>query len=159
MPSIYQVLDSLGIKYKRFDHVAVFTCDESSKISVDSPGAHTKNLFLRTEKSERYYLLTTECKKRIDLKKLASHLGPERLTFGKPDKLQELLGLTPGSVSPLGLVNDTSHQVTLLVDSSLKDYPSLLVHPNDNTATLELSWPDFNKFLSHTGHSCLIIQA
>src|SRR3989344_2620808 len=150
---ILQVLDSLGINYKRFDHVAVFTCEESSKIHIDSPGAHTKNLFLKTEKPpHKYFLYTLECKQHADLKNLRLRLNSDRLTFANDQELQAILGLTPGSVSPLVLINDISHQVTYLIDRQLTTYNSLLVHPNDNTATLEISWPDFEKFLSRTGH-------
>ena len=155
MQEVLDLLNSLNIKYIKHDHPAVFTCDEADKYWVNSQAAHTKNLFLKTEKPpHKYFLYILECKNRADLKKLSVDLGLGRLTFGKDAELLEILGLTPGSVSPFGLINDKDHQVQVLIDSQLTThYSSLLFHPNTNTATLEISKEDFLKFLSHTNHS------
>ena len=156
MPNIIEILDSLDIKFKRFGHPAVFTVEQAQHHAAHMPSVgHTKNLFLKTEKSPtRYYLYTLPHHQRADLKSLAKSLDLScRLTFASDSELKELLGLTPGSVSPLGLINDTSHRVQFLISSELLHNSHILMHPNDNTATIEISVPDFQKFLSHTGHT------
>ncbi|MBI2008111.1 prolyl-tRNA synthetase associated domain-containing protein [Candidatus Amesbacteria bacterium] len=159
MKNVYQILDSLGVKYVKHEHPAVFTCQEADKYWVNTAAAHTKNLFLKTEKPpHKYFLYILECKKRADLKSLSQSLSIGRLTFAKDYELMTILGLTPGSVSPFGLINDKSHQVQVLIDLSLKDWKILLFHPNTNTVTLEISSDDFTKFLSHTGHKPLPIK-
>lgn len=154
MTNIYQVLDSLDIKYIKHEHPPVFTCEEADKYWINTQAAHTKNLFLKTEKPpHKYFLYILECKKRADLKQLAAKLETGRLTFGKDAELKEMLDLTPGSVSPFGLINDKDHKVAVLINHELTNYELLLFHPNTNTATLEINWDDFHKFLSHTGHT------
>ncbi|TSC85335.1 MAG: hypothetical protein G01um101416_915 [Microgenomates group bacterium Gr01-1014_16] len=153
MKNVLDLLDSLDVKYVKHDHPAVFTCDEADKYWVNTQAAHTKNLFLKAEKPpHKYFLYILECKKRADLKQLAMNLGTDRLTFGKENELKQILGLTPGSVSPFGLINDKDHQVTVLIDHELSTMNYLLFHPNTNTATLEISRAGFDLFLNHTGH-------
>lgn len=157
MTDIYDFLAQINVGYKRFDHPAVFTCDEADKHWVNSQGAHTKNLFLRTKKPPfKYYLYILECSQRADLKELTKKLDLiSRLTFAKDEELKAILDLTPGSVSPFGLINDKGHLVTVILDTRLSGYESLLFHPNTNTSTLEITSADFDKFLSGTGHTPL----
>lgn len=158
MTDIYQILDSIDIKYVIHEHPAVFTCEEANRYWINTEAAHTKNLFLKTEKPpHKYFLYILECKKRADLKKLSADLGLGKLTFGKDAELKEIMGLTPGSVSPFGLINDKDHRVIVLINQSLINYSWLLFHPNTNTATLEISKEDFSKFLHHTGHTPQVI--
>lgn len=153
MESVLKLLDSLDIKYVKHEHPAVFTCEEADKYWVNTQAAHTKNLFLKTEKPpHKYFLYILECKQRADLKKIAANLGTGRLTFGNDQELKEILGLTPGSVSPFGLINDHDHLVTVLIDQQLMTKDYLLFHPNTNTATLEISRSGFDRFLNYTGH-------
>ena len=154
MEEILSLLKNLGIKYVRHDHPPVFTCDEADKYWVDSKAAHTKNLFLKTEKPpHKYFLYILECSQHANLKDLRLRLGSDRLTFANDSELKTILGLTPGSVSPFGLINDKDHKVQVLIDYTLNARRYLLFHPNTNTATLEINWDDFHKFLSHTGHT------
>ena len=158
MESVLKLLDSLSVKYVKHEHPAVFTCEEADKYWINTAAAHTKNLFLKTEKPpHKYFLYILECKKRADLKQLAVKLKTGRLTFGKDEELKHILGLTPGSVSPFGLINDKNHLVTVLINQSLINYSQLLFHPNTNTATLEISKEDFLKFLQHTSHTPIIV--
>ena len=154
MTDILKLLDSLNIKYTRLDHPPVYTCADADKYWINSKAAHTKNLFLKTQKtSHHYFLYILACSQRADLKQLAKSLNlSSRLTFASDQELKAILGLTPGSVSPFGLINDKNHLVTVLVDQRLTTKDKLLFHPNTNTATLEISLDDFLKFLSHTNH-------
>lgn len=155
MADVLQVLKSLAITYKKYDHPAVFTVIEAQTHSANLPKiGNTKNLFLKTEKAPlQYFLYTLPHYKRADLKQLAKFLNlSSRLTFGSDTELLSLLGITPGSVSPLGLINDINHQVVFLLDPELLQNPTILVHPNINTSTIELSLSDFQSFLNHVRH-------
>ncbi len=152
MEDIYQLLDKLSIKYDKYELPAVFTNEESDKICTDIPGKNTKNLFLADEKDQRFYLLTIMHGKRGDLKKFAMLVGERRLHFGNADYLKQLLNLTPGSVSPLGLMHDTNGKVKYFFDSDLLKEEKIYIHPGINTATLGIKLPDFKKFLNFTNH-------
>ena len=152
MDQILHLLKKLGINHILHTHPPVFTCSEADKYWKNSKAAHTKNLFLKTEKPpHKYFLYILECSQRANLKSLSLSLT-SRLTFANNHELSTILGLTPGSVSPFGLIHDKDHKVTVLIDHQLPTMNYLLFHPNINTATLEISWKDFKKFLSHTGH-------
>jgi Ala-tRNA(Pro) deacylase len=152
MQEVLDLLSSLGIKYNKFDHLAVYTCDEAREFQTLTNSARTKNLFLVGEKSRNFYLYILECEAKADLKKLAAKLGESRLTFAKEPDLLHFLGLTPGSVSPFGLIRDTKHQVQVVINTNLKKYSWLSFHPNTNTATVEIKWNDFIKFLTSIDH-------
>jgi Ala-tRNA(Pro) deacylase len=113
---------------------------------------HCKNLFLRNKKGDRHYLVVAEHRKPVDLQALVKKLGDDRLSFGSPERLQRHLGLTPGSVSPFGLINDPAHAVRVVIDADLRDASSVAFHPNVNTATLRITSADFLRFLESTGH-------
>ncbi len=158
MKDIYKVLEELQIVYEKYDHPAVFTVAEAEKYDIRIEAAHTKNLFLTNKKEDKYYLVVVPSKKRADMKKLAKDLGASRLSFGKPEKLLEYLNLTPGSVSPFGLINDTNHKVTVVVDTDLLSAPVVGFHPNINTATLVVKSEDFLKFLKFTGNELITVK-
>lgn len=117
--AIYSLLDQLAIPYQRVDHPPVFTCEEASKLLPDLPAAKTKNLFLRDPKSERLFLVVSPEDHRVDLKALAVMLGVKRLSFGSPERLDAVLGLTPGSVTLLAMVRDREKAVELVVDEAI----------------------------------------
>jgi Ala-tRNA(Pro) deacylase len=148
---IVEYLQNLGIPYQRFDHVAVFTVEESSTLPP-MPGADTKNLFLQEEKGSKYFLVTVPHTKRTDLKKLAEVLGVKRLVFGSPEKLKEYLGVEPGSVTVLGLMHDTHHAVEFWIDEEVWNADEIQCHPLINTATLVIPRAGMQKFLDATGH-------
>ena len=116
-------------------------------------GAAVKNLFLRNKKGDRHYLVILGIEKQADLRHLVKVIGDDRLSFGSPERLNRYLGVTPGSVSPLGLIHDTGHSVRVIVDSDLRSASRLIFHPNDNTASLTISGPDFVRFLEDRGNS------
>jgi Ala-tRNA(Pro) deacylase len=147
-PAVYAALDALGIAYERYEHPAVFNADDASKYWNPIAGTQCKNLFLRNKKGDRHYLVVLEISKRADLKDLVKLVGDDRLSFGSPERLMTELGLTPGSVSPFGLLNDADGSVRVLVDRDLRGADRLIFHPNINTASVVVSWSDLERFLS-----------
>jgi Ala-tRNA(Pro) deacylase len=147
-PPVYDALDALGIRYERYEHPAVFTAEDASKYWDPIPGTQCKNLFLRNKKGDRHYLVILEVSKRADLKDLVRLVGDDRLSFGSPDRLMAKLGLTPGSVSPFGLINNADGSVRVLIDQDLRGKDRLIFHPNINTASVVVSWTDLEKFLA-----------
>ena len=125
----------------------MFTSEEADVHWRDLPGVRVKNLFLRNKKGDRHYLAIVPVAKRVDLKDLVKTLGDDRLSFGSPDRLMAELGLTPGSVSPFGLLNDPDGSVIVIVDEDLRGAGGLIFHPNINTASVVISWDDLERFL------------
>lgn len=160
--SVVRLLDTLaglGVSYARFDHPAVFTCDEAdAALPATVGGAHTKNLFLRDAKGRRHWLLVTDCAKPVDLRALAPVLGADRLSLGSPDRLARFLGVTPGSVTVFGLVNDPAHEVELAVDRMVWDAEAWRCHPLVNTVTLVVGRQDIERFLTATGHQPRVVE-
>lgn len=154
---IYTYLTSHTIEYQRFDHPAVFTCEESALLP-DMPGANTKNLFLRNKKGTEYFLVSVGHSKQVDLKALSKLLDKGNLSFGSEDRLMEYLQLTPGSVTILGLIHDPDHHVELILDEEIWNAESVLCHPLINTATLSISHENLEKFLDATGHKAMVIE-
>ncbi|HYM22589.1 MAG TPA: prolyl-tRNA synthetase associated domain-containing protein [Vicinamibacterales bacterium] len=145
-------LRELGIPFTRKDHPPVATVEEAAVHWADIDATHCKNLFLRNQKGDRHYLVVIEHTKRADLRKVADQIGDGKLSFGSPERLLKHLGLTPGSVSPFGLINDTTHGVRVVLDRDLKSAQRLSFHPNINTATLTVAAPDFQRFLDASGN-------
>ena len=158
MSDIYEVLAELGIPFQKHEHPPVFTVEEADDHTGDLPGARTKNLFLRNKKGDRHYLVTLESRKPVDLKALRKMLGESSLSFASPERLREHLGLTPGAVSPFGIVNDRERKVVVVIDGELWREELLNYHPNDNRATLTLSRADFQRFLEHCGNEVRILE-
>ena len=156
--AVYAALDALGISYERFDHPAVFTAADASRYWDPIPGMQCKNLFLRNKKGNRHYLLVVEISKRVDLQEIARRQGDDRLSFGSAERLLAALGLTPGSVSPFGLINDRDGSVRVLIDSALRGRDRLIFHPNINTASVVIAWPDLERFLASRSNPVQIID-
>lgn len=150
--NVYEYLENLGIEYKKHEHPAVFTCEDAEKYSVDLPGIDSKNLFVTNKKKDIFYLVSLPAEKRTDLNKLAKELGVGRFSFASDDFLMEFLGLTPGSVSPFGLINDVENKVQAIIDEDLLKDSHVQFHPNINTATLTLKTDDFKKYLEQVGN-------
>ncbi|MDD8015649.1 MAG: prolyl-tRNA synthetase associated domain-containing protein [Acidobacteriota bacterium] len=155
---VLRALEDLGIAYVRHEHPPVFTVEEAERHWRNVPGAHCKNLFLRNNKGNRHYLVIVEASKRVDLKDLTRKLKEDRLSFGSPQRLGRYLGIEPGSVSPFALINDPNKEVRVVVDRGLKSSGHVSFHPNVNTATLSISFPDFEKFLGSCGHKTEFLE-
>jgi Ala-tRNA(Pro) deacylase len=146
-------LDENGFTYQRIEHPAVFTCAEAALHRPTLPAVSTKNLFLCDKKVRRFFLVVTACEKTMDLAHLATQLGVAHLRFGSEENLQRLLGLTRGSVTTMGLVNDAEHHVELWVDAEIWQGEHFLCHPLVNTATLVLSKKELERFFALTDHT------
>lgn len=149
---VFAALDALGITYTTHTHPPVFTADEAAEHWAGIPATRVKNLFLRNKKGDRHYLVILEVGKQADLRQLVKVIGDDRLSFGSPERLMARLGLTPGSVSPFGLINDSSHSVQVIIDLDLRSAEHLIFHPNVNTASLTVSFADFERFLAARGN-------
>jgi Ala-tRNA(Pro) deacylase len=157
-PPVYAALDALGIRYDRHEHPAVFTAEDAAKYWDPIPGTQCKNLFLRNKKGDRHYLVVVEISKRVDLKDLVKIVGDDRLSFGSPERLMAELGLTPGSVSPFGLIHDADGSVRVLIDQDLRGAERLIFHPNINTASVIVSWADLERFLGTRSNPVRIVS-
>lgn len=146
-------LAELGIAFTRHEHPAVFTVEEANEHWAGIDATHCKNLFLRNQKGNRHYLVILKHDKKADLRAVADQIGDGKLSFGSPERLMAQLGLTPGSVSPFGLINNADHQVRVVVDRDLKAAERLGFHPNLNTATLTITFGDFEKFVAACGNT------
>lgn len=154
---VYDTLDQLNIDYKRYEHPPVYTVEEAKQYWREIEGAHAKNLFLRNNKGNRHYLVVLEQSKSADLQDLSLKLASGKLSFASERRLKEHLGLETGAVSPFGLINDQKKAVTVVIDRELKKYSKVNFHPNANTATITISYQDFEKFLRHCGSETVFI--
>jgi Ala-tRNA(Pro) deacylase len=151
-------LEAMGIAYERFEHPPVATVDEAEQHWAPIAATHCKNLFLRNQKGNRHYLVIILHTKRADLRAVADQIGDGKLSFASPDRLMTYLGVTPGSVSPFGLVNDREHHVRVFLDRALRTASRISFHPNINTATLTLAYSDFERFLRSSGNHIQFID-
>ena len=152
-----EFLDAQHIPYQRVEHPPVYTCEEAERLRPKLPGVSTKNLFLR-DRQGTLYLVVTACEKKLDFQRLGQQMGASKLHFVSEDKLREILGLTRGSVTVMGLINDTEHRVQLWVDAEIWQEDSFLCHPLVNTATLLLSKSSLERFFELCGHSINLIE-
>lgn len=152
--NIYEVLDKLNISYEEIEHEAVFTVEEANCLKEKIDGIGCKNLFL-TDKKKNYFLYLLKDDKRADLKLLASRLNVSKITFANDEELSNFLGLTRGSVTPLGIINDNDNKVLLIIDRELVG-KKVLVHPNTNTNTISISYVDLVKFIEFVGNKYML---
>ncbi|MDP1630088.1 MAG: YbaK/EbsC family protein [Caulobacter sp.] len=150
-------LDQLGVAHATLDHPAVFRVGEGDDIKAGLPGGHTKNLFLKDARRQ-LWLISALDTTRIDLKGLHPVIGSARLSFGKPELMQETLGVTPGSVTALGLINDVDRRVRFVLDAELARTDPVNFHPLINTATMSLSQAGFRRFLGALEIAPLIVD-
>lgn len=149
-------LSANEFEIRRTEHPAVFTCEEAEMHRADANAVSTKNLFLCDKKARRFFLAVTACEKTVKLDRLASQLGVSHLRFGSEDNLMRLLGVTRGSVTMMGLVNDTEHRVELWIDSEIWKKDTFQSHPLVNTATLIFTKAELERFFTLTGHEVYI---
>jgi Ala-tRNA(Pro) deacylase len=146
-------LAELGIAFERHEHPPVATVDEAKQYWTGIDATHCKNLFLRNQKGNHHYLVVLVHSKKADLRAVADQIGDGKLSFASPERLMTHLGLTPGSVSPFGLMNDRDHAVRVVLDRDLTSATRLSFHPNINTATYVVSAGDFARFLEACGNA------
>ena len=153
---LLQALSAAGIAWTMHEHEAVFTVEESSQLHGAISGAHTKNLFLK-DAGGQYWLVSAPHDVRVDLKVLPALIGSKKVSFGKAEDMERMLGITPGSVTPLAAFNDKDGSVKVVIDRSLAAADCVNVHPLRNTATIGLPGADLVAFLAETGHKPIII--
>lgn len=146
-----------GIEARTLDHAPVFTVEEARATRPDLPGAHTRNLFLRNRKG-RMWLVTVEADRPVDLKELGPALGAGRLSFGSEDRLMRWLGLSKGSVTPFGLINDREGKVTFAIEQALLDAELINAHPLTNARTTALRPTDLLRFCAAQDHDVVRLE-
>ena len=153
---IYRFLTEHKISYEVTEHEAVYSMDELNSVELPYPEWDAKNLFVRDDKKQNYYLITVRGNKRVNLKEFRKAHGLRNLSFASPDDLMKIMGLVPGSVSPLGLLNDDERRVHFFLDD---DFSGNLIgiHPNDNTATVWLQTDDLIKLIAEHGNEVEIV--
>jgi len=158
MTDLFAFLDRSGISYERHDHAPVYTVEEALRHVPRLPGAKLKNLFLCDRKGKRHLLVAVGFDKRVDLKALAQVLEVPHLRFGSPGRLWETLALEPGSVSLLGVVNDSEGAVEVVIDRRVWEHDAFQCHPLVNTSTLVVARGGLERFFSLTGHRPRILD-
>jgi Ala-tRNA(Pro) deacylase len=154
--TLFSRLAELGIATATVEHAPVFTVEESAELRTSLPGAHTKSLFL-TDKDGRQVLVVAKDDTRVDLKALTNTLGAGRFSFGKPELLEAVLGVTPGSVTPFALINPSAAKVCVVVDQALMAFAEVNCHPLENTATTRLATKDLIRFIEACGQEPRIL--
>ena len=157
---IYELLRKKKIPFEITEHEAVYNMEQLAKINVPYPDRDAKNLFVRDDKKKNYYLIYVKADVRVDLKGFRKKNGTRPLTFASEDDLQKMTSLSPGSVSPLGLLNDVERKIIFFIDKSFTEGNGIIgVHPNDNTATIWLKTKDILDLISEHGNQINIFSA
>ena len=149
---VFELLGSLNIDYTVQTHRAVFTIEDIDKLNLSQYGHVCKNLFLRDAKGERHFLVVLCKDKKADLKMIQEQLGSSRLSFASEERLKKYLQLNKGEVSPMGIINDDGLCVEVALDKDLIGQNTLGFHPNDNTATIWISFDALKKVIDHHGN-------
>ena len=155
----YDYLRAHGVPFEITEHPAVFNMAEVAEIPLPYPEADAKNLFMRDDKKRNYYMITVQGGKRVDLKEFQGANGTRRLSFASDADLMAILGLIPGAVTPLGLLNDTERKVHFYLDEAFFGGSKLIgIHPNDNTATIWLDPEDLVRLIRDHGNPVTIVK-
>ena len=154
---LYQLLDSLQIPYEYIEHPPVPTVEEAMKYWSGIESGHCKNIFFRNHKGDRHYLVILYYDSKLNIRELEQKLHQGKLSFASDRRLMQYLGLTPGSVSPFGLINDKTRHVHLFIDRTLMNHERLSFHPNTNTASRIIPREGLFRFLDHTGNTWELI--
>ena len=156
---VYDLLDSLGIAYERTDHEAAMTMEDCMEIDRILDIVICKNLFLCNRQKTRFYLLMMPGDKVFRTRDLSPLIGSSRLSFAEAQDMEKYLDITPGSVSVMGLMNDTQNHVQLLVDRPVIESPLLGCHPCVNTSTLRMKTKDvLDRFLPAVHHDVIVVD-
>jgi Ala-tRNA(Pro) deacylase len=148
---LYRRFEDLGIAHETHSHPAVFTVEEAQLHCSHLPGAHCKNLFLKDKKGQLWLAVMLDGRK-VDIKELQKAMDAARLSFGKTELLQEVLGVIPGAVTPFGLINDTEQRVRVFLDADMMAAELVNFHPLRNDATTAMAPPDLRRFIASCGH-------
>ena len=150
-------LDALGIATRTHDHPPLYTVEDSKRRRGDLPGGHCKNLFLKDKRGALFLAVMLE-DRRVDLKWLSRRIGARNLSFGRPELLEEVLGVTPGAVTPFAVINDAAGRVRVLLDRAMLAHTPLNYHPLTNDRTTAIAPADLVRFLEAIGHMPEIVD-
>lgn len=152
---LLDALTAAAIDWSVTEHEAVFTVEASARLHAEIPGLHTKNLFLK-DAGGQFWVVSAPHDASINLKALPAAIGSKKVSFGKAEDMERLIGISPGSVTPLGAINDSAGTVRFVIDSRLAGAARVNVHPLRNTATLGLSGPELVQFLTGIAHQPVV---
>ncbi|TRW25578.1 prolyl-tRNA synthetase associated domain-containing protein [Criibacterium bergeronii] len=156
---VYEFLKNRGIWYEITEHKAVFTMEDLRDVNLPYPESNAKNVFVRDSKKRNYYLITLKGEKKINLKEFREKVGSSQLSFASEADLMSILGLSPGSVSPLGILNDKECKVQYFLDKELTENSGIMgMHPNENTASIWLKAEDLLDIIKEHGNSASVIS-
>jgi len=155
---VFDQLEQLGIPFEIVHHPAVFTIEEMEELGIDKKGEIAKNLFLRDDRGKNHYLVVVKKDKKVDLKELRNRLNSSRLGFASEERLYKYLQLTKGSVTPLGVINDEERAVNVVIDKDFVGISKIGVHPNNNTATIFMSFDDLIKVIKEHGNPIIYTE-
>lgn len=153
---LFRRFDELGIAHATREHPPVYTVEEARALRGEIAGAHCKNLFLKDKKGALWLVVCMEDAE-LDMKALPAKIGSGRISFGKPELLQEVLGIEPGSVTPFALINDTETRVNVVLDEAMMRHDIVNYHPLVNTATTSISAADLDRFIRACGHEPRVV--
>ena len=151
-------LDQHHINYEKIDHPAVFNMADLANLHLPHPEADAKNLFIRDDQKKHYYLLTVKGNKKVNLQQFRQKFGTRRLTFASPEELKKFLQVTPGSVTPLALLNNAIVEIPLYLDAYFLKQPLIGMHPSDNTATIWLNSGDLINLIKAHGNPVHLVD-
>ena len=154
---LFKQLEKLNIAYNSYDHPPLHTVEESRELRGKISGGHCKNLFLKDKKGQLWLLVCLE-DAQVNMKTLNSKIGSARLSFGKPELLLEVLGVTPGSVTPFSLINDRELRVNVILDEKMMAFEELNYHPLTNDQTITISRENLLVFIKACGHEPRIVD-
>ncbi len=149
---VMEALNELNIPYVRYEHGRALTMADCENIGADVGARHVKNLFLANRQGTQFYLVLLCAKKKFRTAEVSKQLGVSRLSFATDGQLMDKLGLLPGSVTAMGLLHDTAHEITVAVDADIRDFPMLCVHPCTSEASYAISGEDLFRFLEWRGN-------
>ena len=156
---VYDYLKEKNIWHEITEHRAVYNMDELSQVDIPYPEANGKNLFLRDDKKRNYYIITVKGDKRVDLKEFRKKNNTRPLSFASEDDLMNIMNLIPGSVTPLGVLNNKETKVKVFIDEYFVKSPGLIgIHPNDNTATVWLKTEDLIDIIKEHGNQVNLVK-
>lgn len=156
---LFRRLDALGIRHATRHHSPVHTVAQAASVALRAslPGGHCKSLFLRDRKGGLWLVVALE-DRRLDLKALADRIAAPRFSFGSPEVLQQVLGVSPGSVTPFALINDRERRIRVVLDAGMLELHPLNYHPLVNTATTSISPGDLQRFIADCGHQPVLVD-
>lgn len=157
-PILYQLFEELSIKFDYHEHPEAPTIEIAREYWEGIDATHCKNLFFRNHKGNKHYLVLLECNQELNIHDLEKRLKQGKISFASPERMNRFLGVTPGSVTPFGLINDLEKHVHVFIDKNLQLSDKLSFHPLVNTASVVISFGDFTKFLNHQGNTYEFIE-